>query len=111
MARRLAEVQRIKTAMSAASAGGGAGGGEGGAGETAGSPGAAAGRRSAGGILRTGRERSESPSGRAIRWGEEESLHGGGGGDGPPPPPLRTNWTRLVPPSVLTGHVSSLLPY
>ena len=30
---------------------------------------------------------------------------------GPPPlPPLsRTNWTRLVPPSVLTGHVSSLL--
>ena len=29
----------------------------------------------------------------------------------PPPPPSRTNWTRLVPPSVLTGHVSSLLPY
>jgi hypothetical protein len=28
-----------------------------------------------------------------------------------PPPPSRTNWTRLVPPSVLTGHVSSLLPY
>ena len=25
----------------------------------------------------------------------------------PPPPPSRTNWTRLVPPSVLTGHVSS----
>jgi hypothetical protein len=24
----------------------------------------------------------------------------------PPPPPSRTNWTRLVPPSVLTGHVS-----
>jgi archaellum component FlaC len=23
----------------------------------------------------------------------------------PPPPPSRTNWTRLVPPSVLTGHV------
>ena len=23
-----------------------------------------------------------------------------------PPPPSRTNWTRLVPPSVLTGHVS-----
>jgi len=21
------------------------------------------------------------------------------------PPPSRTNWTRLVPPSVLTGHV------
>ena len=28
-----------------------------------------------------------------------------------PPPPSRTNWTRLVPPSVLTGHVSSLLLY
>ena len=29
----------------------------------------------------------------------------------PPPPPLsRTNWTRLVPPSVLTGQASSLLP-
>jgi hypothetical protein len=26
-----------------------------------------------------------------------------------PPPTSRTNWTRLVPPSVLTGHVSSLL--
>ena len=25
------------------------------------------------------------------------------------PPPSRTNWTHLVPPSVLTGHVSSLL--
>jgi len=32
----------------------------------------------------------------------------------PPPPPLppsRTNWTRLVPPSVLTGHVSAAPPY
>ena len=28
-----------------------------------------------------------------------------------PRSPSRTNWTRLVPPSVLTGHVSSLLPY
>jgi len=27
----------------------------------------------------------------------------------PPLPPSRTNWTRLVPPPVLTGHVSSLL--
>ena len=27
-----------------------------------------------------------------------------------PPPPSRTNWTRLVPSPVLTGHVSSLLP-
>ena len=25
-------------------------------------------------------------------------------------PPSRTDWTRLVPPPVLTGHVSSLLP-
>ena len=25
----------------------------------------------------------------------------------PLPPPSRTNWTRLVPPSVLTGHVLS----
>jgi hypothetical protein len=38
------------------------------------------------------------------------------GEDGPfdePPPlsPSRTNWTRLVPPPVLTGHVSSLFPY
>ena len=32
----------------------------------------------------------------------------------PPPPPFspsRTDWTRLIPPPVLTGHVSSLLPY
>ena len=29
----------------------------------------------------------------------------------PPPPPPSTNRTRLVPPPVLTGHVSSLLPY
>ena len=27
----------------------------------------------------------------------------------PPPSASRTNWTRLVPPPVLTGHVSSLL--
>jgi len=26
----------------------------------------------------------------------------------PPPPPSRTNWTRLVPRPVLTGHVSGL---
>jgi len=26
----------------------------------------------------------------------------------PPPPPFRTDWTRLVPPPVLTGQVSSL---
>ena len=29
-------------------------------------------------------------------------------GPPPPPPPSRTTWTRLVPPSVLTGHVSYL---
>ena len=28
----------------------------------------------------------------------------------PPPLPSRTNWTRLVPPPVLTGHASSLPP-
>jgi hypothetical protein len=27
-----------------------------------------------------------------------------------PPPPSRTNWTRLVPPSVLIGHVSPRYP-
>ena len=27
------------------------------------------------------------------------------------PPPSRTDWTHLVPSPVLTGHVSSLLPY
>jgi len=26
------------------------------------------------------------------------------GPEAPPPPPSRTNWTRLVPPPVLTGH-------
>ena len=29
----------------------------------------------------------------------------------PLPPPSRTNWTRLVPPSVLTGHVSPRYPF
>ena len=29
----------------------------------------------------------------------------------PPPPPSRTKWTRLVHPSVLIGHVSSLSPW
>ena len=28
----------------------------------------------------------------------------------PPSPYTRTDWTRLVPPPVLTGHVSPLLP-
>jgi ATP-binding cassette subfamily C (CFTR/MRP) protein 1 len=34
-----------------------------------------------------------------------------GVGEKVPPPPSRTDWTRLVPPPVLTGHVSSLPPY
>jgi len=29
----------------------------------------------------------------------------------PPPPPSRTDWTRLVHPLVLTGHISSLPSY
>ena len=29
----------------------------------------------------------------------------------PPPPPSRTKWTRLVHPSVPSGHVSSIPPY
>ena len=33
-------------------------------------------------------------------------LAGARHGGGPPPPPSRTDWTRLVPPAVLTGHVS-----
>jgi len=36
------------------------------------------------------------------------ALDGASAGPPPPPPlPSRTNWTRLVPPSVLTGHVSA----
>ena len=31
-------------------------------------------------------------------------------GNRPPPPLSRTKWTRLVHPSVLTGHVSSIPP-
>jgi hypothetical protein len=53
---------------------------------------------------------AERPAGAGAAGAEEES----GGGQAraelpPPPPPLRTNRTRLVPPPVLTGHVSSLL--
>jgi hypothetical protein len=40
--------------------------------------------------------------------GSFEPAHCGAGGPPPPPPPSRTKWTRLVHPSVLTGHVSSL---
>jgi len=35
----------------------------------------------------------------------------GGGRAPPPPPPSRTKWTRLVHPSVPSGHVSSIPPY
>ena len=51
------------------------------------------------------KQRSET---RAVR---NPSSAGQPGGRTPPPPPSRTDWTRLVPPPVLTGHVSSLLPY
>ena len=36
---------------------------------------------------------------------------GRGSGFSAPPPPSRTDWTRLVPPPVLTGHVSSRSPH
>ena len=39
------------------------------------------------------------------------SWTSGCGSSTPPLPPSRTKWTRLVPPSVLIGHVSSLLRY
>ena len=42
---------------------------------------------------------------------EDFSVNMGGVPPPPSPPPSRTDWTRLVPPPVLTGHVSSLLPY
>ena len=40
--------------------------------------------------------RARSPTGSSSLW------------QSPPPPPSRTKWTRLVHPSVLTGHVSPL---
>jgi hypothetical protein len=43
-----------------------------------------------------------SPPGQESR----PSASGPAGSPPPLPPPSRTNWTRLVPPSVLTGHVS-----
>jgi hypothetical protein len=45
---------------------------------------------------------------RAAAITESGPQGAGGGVEGPLPPPSRTNWTRLVPLSVLTGHVSSL---
>ena len=41
---------------------------------------------------------------------ELQQVFKGSARKAPPPPPSRTDWTRLVPPPVLTGHVSSLLP-
>jgi hypothetical protein len=41
---------------------------------------------------------------RGARWGSP-----GGGPPPPPPSPSRTKWTRLVPPPVQSGHVSSIL--
>ena len=43
------------------------------------------------------------PSQRPVRGAVTHRL---ARGQPPPPPPPGTNWTRLVPPSVLTGHVS-----
>ena len=48
----------------------------------------------------------------AARFVRRAVGHVGATGKAPPPPlppPSRTNWTSLVPPSVLTGHVSSPL--
>ena len=56
----------------------------------------------------------EAPPGWASDWGDglrdEVDDMWQEGGASPPPPPSRTNWTRLVPPSVLTGHVSPRHP-
>ena len=46
---------------------------------------------------------SRAPGGRAMRSRRTYVLTGHAS--------FRTDWTRLVPPPVLTGHVSSLLPY
>jgi len=56
------------------------------------------------GVLRAARERS-----RAVFAGRRRDEVRGGDG-GALPPPSRTNWTRLVPSSVLTGHVLAVSP-
>ena len=56
----------------------------------------------------------DSPAcpGRARRLSKKRVEASRPGGSPPPfPLPSRTNWTRLVPRPVLTGHVSSLAPY
>jgi hypothetical protein len=50
----------------------------------------------------TATPRAAGRPGRRDRCGDRR----GSGGAPPPPFPSRTNWTRLVPPSVLTGHIS-----
>jgi hypothetical protein len=92
--------QRKRRSASEKSTGGGAGSGDGGA------P-APQGKRN----TRGGHEASLAQS--VTGSGELAAAHGASGSaaQAPPPPPSRTNWTRLVPPPVLTGHVSSLLPY
>ena len=46
-------------------------------------------------------------AGRGARHGSDLRLRARADVHFPPPPPCRTNWTRLVPPPVLTGQVSS----
>ena len=43
-----------------------------------------------------------------LRDAVPSGVPGGPPGEPPPPSPSRTEWTRLVHPSVLTRHVSSL---
>ena len=53
------------------------------------------------------RQPHASPLGGPLRFCVRARARGG---ITPPPPPSRTNWTRLVPPPVLIGHVSPWLP-
>ena len=48
---------------------------------------------------RAGAAATAAPRGGGVRLGPPPPP--------PPPTPSRTNWTRLLPPSVLSGHVSS----
>ena len=52
-----------------------------------------------------------SAGGPSCSWRHHARQHEETPGHGGTPRPLRTNWTRLVPPPVLIGHASSLLPY
>jgi len=58
-------------------------------------------------LMRRGLEAGSNWTG----WRLDTRPHVEGQADSPLPPPPRTEWTRLVPPPVLTGHVSSLPPY